>query len=121
MEPLPEPPPKPLAEQLQGAVSASWQPLEVTGTHARLLMHVKRTALLTTPVTVRVELPPGATMRVGRTYIELPAGVAELNEPVEISYAQLPMHELVLTVTGTKDATTASTQARHRLGRPAQH
>jgi len=107
--------------RLQSPITVTWEQLELSASKVRLMAHIKRVGPMNVPLAVRIELPPGARMTIGKTSFELSPNAAadEVFEPVELAYGQLPMHDLVLHVTGGGAGGGVSYAVPYRFGRTA--
>lgn len=106
--------------RLQARLSVSWEPLELRTSKARVMAHLKRLGP-TGALSVRIEVPPMARMTMGRTMFDVPANTSpdEVLEPIEVTYDQLPVQDLVLHVTGTGPNSDLSYAVPYRFGRTA--
>ena len=107
--------------RLQSPITVTWEQLELSASKVRLMAHIKRMGPLGVPLAVRIELPPNARMTIGKTSFELAPNAAadEVLEPVELTYGQLPMHDVVLHVTGGGQGGGVSYAVPYRFGRSA--
>ncbi len=79
-------------------ITVSWEVVEITDTHAALVAHVKRVAAVPYPLSVRLDLPPGASLIAGRASFDVPRNEAadEIIEAFEVTYAHRPLNDLML-------------------------
>jgi hypothetical protein len=106
---------------VQSPLSVTWEQLELSASKVRLLAHVKRLAPINAPMTVKFEVPPMARMTLGRTSFEVQANSAadELTEPIELTYSQLPVQDLVARVTASGAGGGVNYAVPYRFGRTA--
>ncbi len=107
------------ASRVQAPMVVTWEQLELSSSKVRLMAHIKRLAPMQAPVNVRIDVPAIARMTIGRTSFDLPANTAadELNEPVELTYPQMPVGDLVLRVTAVGQGGGAVAVVPYRFGR----
>lgn len=115
-----DPAPAP-TQQLQSPITVTWEQAALSSTKARLFAHINRLGPLGIPLTVRIEVPPQAMLTIGRTTFELPvaSAAAEHIEPIELTYSQLPVNDVVLHVTGTGVGGGVNYAVPYRFGRTA--
>ena len=110
----------PSASWVQAPMMVTWEQLELSSSKVRLMAHIKRLAPMPAPLNVRIEVPVIARMTIGRTAFELPPNAAadEVNEPVELTYPQMPVGDLLLRVSAVGQGGGAVAAVSYRFGRP---
>ena len=110
-----------VTQQLQSPITVTWEQLALSSTKARLFAHINRLGPLGMPLKVRIEVPENAKLTIGRTSFELPvtSAAAEHLEPIELTYEQLPVRDVVLHVSGTGAGGGVSYAVPYRFGRTA--
>ena len=100
-------------------ITVTWEVVEVTATHAAVVAHIKRLVAVPYPLSVRVEVPAGATLTAGRASFDVLPNEApdEVTEPFEVTYARQPANALMLRVSGGTRAGGVSAAVPYRFGR----
>jgi hypothetical protein len=117
----PTAPPAAAVSHAQLPLTVTWEQLELSTTKLRMRAHIKRIAPIAAPLSIQIEVPSMARMTVGRTMFDVPANVAadELVEPVELTYTQLPVQDVVLRVTASNAGGGFKAAVPYRFGRIA--
>ena len=97
----------------------TWEQLELSSSKVRLLAHIKRFAPMPVLLNVRIEVPAIAKVTIGRTAFEVPANSVadEVTEPFELTYAQMPVGDVVIRVTGVGQGGGLNAAVPYRFGR----
>ncbi len=107
------------ASRVQAPMVVTWEQLELSSTRVRLMAHIKRFAPMPVALSVRIEAPAIAKMTIGRSSFEVPANSSadEVTEPVELTYAQMPVGDVVIRVTGAGQGGGVNAAVAYRFGR----
>lgn len=100
-------------------ITVTWEVIELTDTHAAVIAHIKRLAVVPYPLSVRIEVPAGATVSSGRTSFDVLRNEApdEVSEKFEVTYPRRPANDLMLRVSGGTRAGGVSAAVPYRFGR----
>lgn len=107
------------ASRVQAPMVVTWEQLELSSSKVRLMAHIKRFAPMPVPLNVRIDLPEIAKMTIGRSSFEVPANSAadEVTEPVELTYSQMPVGDVVIHVTAVGPGGGVNAAVPYRFGR----
>lgn len=117
------PPPSPPLNTTVRALpplKVTWEEVSRTDTDAVVLATVERIIGLDMPFDVQVKLPPGVSVKSGRTSYALMPNVeaVTVQERLVLTYEQLPTEDAVLKLDGETGAMGYHYQVPYRFGRP---